>query len=160
MFAYEFIASLLVIAGGAAIVIASGRLGDFNSYSSSFGPGYWPSFLGWAMLALGVVLLLEALVKLAADCRRAAAGLAVEKLPPPIDFASPGFYRVYWLILILGGFMLALRLAGFLAGTVFLTPACMILLRERRPLILAAMTAGVPVAVYLIFVRLIGVHLP
>jgi hypothetical protein len=160
VFVFDIASAAVVVAGAVAVILYGASLPAPDSFSSGFGPGYWPSFLGYILLALGLALLAETLMKMRLERRRAAAGEAVEKPPPPIDFASPGLRCIYALFGILGVFVVLLIHLRFLAATVFLVPACMRLLGEKRLPVLAAMTAGVPVAVYLVFVRLLGVTLP
>ncbi|MDR2390862.1 MAG: tripartite tricarboxylate transporter TctB family protein [Planctomycetota bacterium] len=159
MFLFDFVASGLVVALALSVILYSRTLANIETYSSGFGPGYWPSFLGCILLILGIILLLETTVKFL-QARRTAAGQTAERPPPPLDFTSAGMRRVYFLCGILGVFVLILLKSGFLTGTVFLVPACMRLLEEKRWHVLAVMTVSVPIAVYIIFVRLLGVHLP
>ena len=160
VFVFDLVSAAAIMAGAIAVILYSRTLPLSESFSSGFGPGYWPSFLGHILLILGIVLLAETLMKKRRERRSAAGGEPPIPEPPPIAFASPGMRRIYKLAGILGAFVILLLTLRFMAALTFLVPACMRLLGERRLAVLAAMTIGTPAAVYVVFVRLMGVNLP
>ncbi len=158
MLVYDIAASVLVLLLALFVIVRSGGMPP--SETAGIGPGYWPSFLGWVLLALGLVLLGQTLWKMRSLRRKAAEGRPAAAPPPPIAFRSAGMRCVYALCALFGVFIVLLLKAGFLAGTVAVVPGSMLLLGERRLAVLAAYTAGVPAAVYVIFVRILGITLP
>ncbi len=158
VFVFDILASVVILAVSVFVILYSGRMPP--ALSSEIGPGYWPGFLGYVLFVLGLVLLGETLWKKRIAGRKRANGVTCEIPPSPIDFFSPGMIGVYKLLGIFAGFVVLLYYTSFLVSTVFLVPCCMRLLGEKRLSILAVTTACVPVAVYVIFVRILGITLP
>ncbi|MCL1999941.1 MAG: tripartite tricarboxylate transporter TctB family protein [Planctomycetes bacterium] len=158
MFVYDIVASVLVFLVALFVIIRSGKLPP--SETTGIGPGDWPYFLGWLLLILGAVLLGQTLWKMRSARRKLAEGKPNAEPPPPFTFRSAGMRCIYALCGLFGIFIIVLLKVGFLAGTAVIVPGCMLLLGERRPAVLAAYTAGIPVAVWVIFVRIIGINLP
>ena len=149
MFAYNIAVSLIAAAASVYIFVESGRFA--KGVGGGMGAGYWPSFLGGVLLLLSVCLLVETLWK---QWRGA------PHSPPPIQYRSPGMYRVYGLCGVFIVFALLLGLFGFMYGTLFLIPASMIILGERRWFVVSLVTVATPVTVHLVFTMLLGVELP
>ena len=124
---------------------------------AKFGPGYWPYFLGSIMLLLSIGLLIETAAKRLVEKRR---GAAAPEAPSPIRFASSGLICVYKLCALLLLFVLLLYYVNFIAATFVFVPACMWLLGRRDLPVMAAVTIGLPLAVYFIFTRLLRITLP
>ena len=128
---------------------------------AKFGPGYWPHFLSSIMLLLSIGLLIETVAKRLAERRRAAAGQpATPAEAPPIRFGSPGMICVYAMCALLLLFVLLLYYINFLVATFVFVPACMWLLGRRDLPVMAAVTIGLPLAVYFIFTSLLRITLP
>lgn len=154
MFWYDIAVSAAAAIISLYVFCASDRFPQASG--GGMGPGYWPSFLGAILLILAVLLFAESLWKR----RRRSAAADTEPETVPFDFASPGMRCVYCLCGVFLVFGLLLRMFNFMAGAVFLIPACMLLLGEKRIPILAAVTIGVPLAVHVIFAWMLGVELP
>lgn len=159
MFFYDFLSSILVTAVAVVVIVMSGRMPP--PLAGSMGPGFWPGFLGYVLLVLGVVLFVQTLIKRHLELRRRKNSGRDEPPPaPPIQFSSRGMRGVYVLFAIFAVFVAVLAKASFLAATVVFVPGVMRLLGEKRPAVIAAMTVGAPIAVYIIFVRILGIALP
>ncbi|MDR1519166.1 MAG: tripartite tricarboxylate transporter TctB family protein, partial [Planctomycetota bacterium] len=135
------------------------------TFPRSEGPGadaaYWPSFLGWIILALSAALLADTVFKRIQAKRRAEAkGTAFIPEPGPFNFKSRGMLHVYGLCAIFLVFSLLLHYFNFTAASVVLIPCCMRLLGERRLWMIAALTAGVPLLIWVIFAKILGIMMP
>ena len=129
--------------------------------SSNVQPGSWPTFLAWVMLALSVLLVAETLIRrMLARSVAAGEGSVFQDAPAPFDFKSRGMMYVYTLCGLFVIFSVLLHYVNFTVASVVLIPGCMRLLGEKRPWMLAVVTAGVPVVVYVIFARILGIQLP
>ena len=162
MFVLNYISAIIVVLGAIFVIITAGRMPP--ALSGNMGPGYWPSFLGYCLLVLGIALFIETLLKKRSAARSAAAGEQVNT-QSPINFTSPGMKDVYALFAILVLFIgimyiKVLPWGNFLAATFVFVPCVMRLLGEKRYGILSLFTISVPIAVYVIFVRILGISLP
>lgn len=110
------------------------------------GAGTWPKILSVVMIFLGVLLLIQSL----GDHSGAES---------PFHNAAE-LKRVGLGIVILAVFCLLLYLVGFMIASAFMIPAVMLLMGEKRIPMLAGLTVGVLVAVYVIFVLALKLPLP
>ncbi len=136
------------------IAVSAAMLKQSNSYGSAakgtaMGSGVWPGILAVVMILLSCVLAAETLLQK----RR-------EEGAEPIEFRSPRMKRIYILTGICLVFAVLLKLLGFFPSIIFLVPSSMVLLGERRPAVLAALTAGILIFVQVVFVMLLGLKLP
>ena len=136
------------------IVISTAMLKQSNTYGSAakgtaMGSGVWPGILAVAMMILACVLAVETLVQ-----------KRDEKETEPIQFCSFGMKRIYVLAGICLVFAVLLQLLGFFPSMIFLVPGVMLLLGEKRPAMLAALTLGILIFVQVVFVMLLGLKLP
>ncbi|MDR1533756.1 MAG: tripartite tricarboxylate transporter TctB family protein [Planctomycetota bacterium] len=159
MFFYNVASSL------AFIFVSIFIIRESATFPQSEGPGadaaYWPSFLGWLILALSAALLAQTLFKRVQARRRAEeSGSAFVPEPGPFDFKSRGMMFVYGLCAIFLVFSLLLHYVNFNVASVVLIPSCMRLLGERRLWMIAAVTAGVPLLVWVIFAKILGIMMP
>jgi putative tricarboxylic transport membrane protein len=67
---------------------------------------------------------------------------------------------VYKLCALLLFFVLLLYYVNFIAATLVFVPACMWLLGRRDLPVMAAVSIGLPLAIYFIFTRLLRITLP
>ena len=125
---------------------------------TAMGSGVWPSMLAYAMIVLAAVLALATLISSLKE-KKSGAG-ENEESRHPIDFKSKGMKRVYILLGIFVVFAILLKYFGFYISLVFLIPATMVLLGERRPMTIIVMTAAILVFVYLVFVLMLNLRLP
>lgn len=158
VFLFDFLASIIVTLVAVVVIVYSGRMPP--SLTGDMGPGHWPGFLGYVLLILGLILLIETYWKRRIVKRRQSSAERCVAPPAPIQFASPGMYSVYILFALFVVFSILLAKVNFLVATFVFAPCCMRLLGEKRPPVLAALAVGVPVAVYVIFVRILGISLP
>ena len=136
------------------IVISTAMLKQSNTYGSAakgtaMGSGVWPGILAVTMVILACVLAVETLVQ-----------KRDEKETEPIQFCSFGMKRIYVLAGICLVFAVLLQLLGFFPSMIFLVPGVMLLLGEKRPAKLAALTFGILIFVQVVFVMLLGLKLP
>ena len=110
------------------------------------GAGTWPKILAVCMSLLAVLLLIQSL----RDHSGAASPFVM----------SLGLKRVLIGIVIMLVFCVLLKLFGFIIASVFMIPAIMALMGERRPLVLAGVTAGVLVFIYVVFAMVLNLPLP
>jgi hypothetical protein len=134
-----------VIGGLLTLGLAAGVLVESSQYGRGtilrMGPGYFPTVLGGLLLVLGVVL--------------TARGLQGHGEP----IAAP---RVRALVLILG----AVGLFAVVLPTFGLAPAIIMLVvvsayasPVRRPMAIALLAVGLTVFAYVVFVRLLSLHI-
>ena len=120
---------------------------------TAMGSGVWPTLIGIAMAILAIVLFFQTLL----TSRRSKEGEQEEK---PIDFKSPGMKRIYIMMGILAVFAVLIKLFGFYVSLIFLIPAIVVLLGERRVWMICALNAGIMVFVFVVFVLLLDLRLP
>lgn len=147
---FNIISAIVFAALGAATIIASQKMGGAVT-GTAMGSGVWPTLLGAIMVILSAVLLVQSLLE------KAPAG---EEEQSPIDFTSPGMIRIYKQVALMTVFAVLLKLFGFYIAMLFLIPATLILLGERKPWKIAAITIGALVFVYLVFVVMLNLKLP
>lgn len=68
--------------------------------------------------------------------------------------------RFWALLVLLVAYSLALGPAGFFAASVVFLPITMLAMGSRKPVSIVGTTAGILIFVYLVFVKLLEVHLP
>ncbi|PLX36780.1 MAG: hypothetical protein C0606_13270 [Hyphomicrobiales bacterium] len=85
--------------------------------------------------------------------------LLKEKLPVGLDFTEH-FPRFLGLIAALIAFGLSFNTLGFFIPAAVFIPAIAVMLGHRNAVVIAATTAGLLVAVYVIFVLILGITLP
>lgn len=111
------------------------------------GPSFWPKILAVLMIILSVILLGEAL-------------FMKSNIPSPIDIHSEGFHRVIKICLVLVMFAVLIYFAGIYIAMLFMMPATMFLHGERKIPIMAGITAGMILFIYLVFGKALHVPLP
>ncbi len=159
VFRYNIVISVVSAALSVYVMLVSAAMP--RDERGGVGPGYWPYFLGTVLLLFSVGLLIETFVRRHFERRRAeSSGAAPEPRTPPINFASPGLKCIYKLCGLLILFVLMLRYGNFLFATFVFVPACMWLLGMRNKVILASVTAGLPLSIYFIFTYLLKITLP
>lgn len=126
-------AILMVIA--AAMFIAAGSLPKVDG---AIGAGAWPRTLSVVLFLLAALLMLQGLTDHSGT-------------PSPFDIHSPGFRRVLIGVGIIAVFCVLLKFLGFMLASAFMIPAIMRLMDEKRLPVLAGVTAGVLVFIYVVF---------
>lgn len=137
-------------------VISTAMLKQSGSYGgaakgTAMGSGVWPGILAAAMLILSCVLAAETLLSKRAE---------TENEAEPIRFRSSGMKRIYVMIGLCVAFGVFLKILGFFPSILFLVPSVMLLLGEKRPAVLAALTAGILIFVQVVFAMLLGLKMP
>jgi hypothetical protein len=159
MFFYNVASSLSFIFVSICIIRESATFPQ--SEGSGADAAYWPSLLGWIILALSVALLADTVFKRSQARRRTEAkGTAFIPEPGPFNFKSRGMLHVYGLCAIFLVFSLLLHYFNFNAASMVLIPCCMWVLGERRLWMIAAVTASVPLLVWVIFAKILGIMMP
>lgn len=126
-------AILMVIA--AAMFTAAGSLPKVDG---AIGAGAWPRTLSVMLFLLAALLMLQGLTDRSGT-------------PSPFDIHSPGFRRVLIGVGIIAVFCVLLKFLGFILASAFMIPAIMRLMDEKRLPVLAGVTAGVLVFIYVVF---------
>lgn len=152
---YNIGLAVLFILIGLAMFVNAGTL---PAAESGIGSGFWPQLLSVVLIVLSALLIIQSLSLKKRPATEQDEAFDPEE--PPIDFKSPGMRRVLIACGILAVFCGIMYLVGFLIASAFLIPAIMLLMGQRRPVILAGVTAGVLVAVYVIFVLILKLPLP
>lgn len=152
---YNYAASVLLVLLSVWVLRVSRTLG-VAAEGTAMGSGVWPSFLAWAMIILAAALAVQ--TTLTSLKRKQSSDAPQES--KPIDFGSAGMKRIYVLLGFFVIFAVLIHFFGFYIAMIFLIPACLILLGERRPLPIAAITAAILVFVYLVFVLMLDLRLP
>ncbi len=115
----------------------------------ALGPAFWPSIISVLLLAMGVIICVQAF-------RRARAGHG------PEHEAGPGFAPGRWLtsLALLAGLYAGLHALGMLLTSVIALVLFMLLGGERRPLVLVAVSLLLPAALYVFFRYVANVVIP
>lgn len=161
MFPYNIASSLVFALLSVYVIYDSASFPA--SESGSIGSGYWPALLGWLLLFLSLGLFLETMVHRIIARRRSrsdAAQDAQSETPSPFAFKSRGMVRVYLLCGAFLAFSVVMHCLNFSIASIVFVPLCMIILGEKRPLMVIAVTIGVPIVVYVIFEKVLGIPLP
>ncbi|MEM7709609.1 MAG: tripartite tricarboxylate transporter TctB family protein [Pseudomonadota bacterium] len=135
----KLLGGAIALLGGAAILSAM----TIGSGPAAWGPRMVPILAGLVMVATGLAVAFERFA-----------------VPDQAD-ATPGReIRALWLILLAGGYALAIGWIGFLAATFVATPALLVLFGVTAPrkLIVAALLC--PVALHIFFFELLGIFPP
>lgn len=111
------------------------------------GPSFWPKILAVIMIILSVMLFVESL-------------LMKSDIPSPIDIHSEGFHRVLKIFVVLVIFAVLIYFAGIYIAMLFMMPAVMYLHGEKKIPLMAGITVGMIVFVYLVFGKALHVPLP
>lgn len=132
---FDIAISAILMVVAAAMFVAAGSLPEVDG---AIGAGTWPRVLSVVLFLLAALLMLQGL----ADRSSA---------PAPFNIHSPGFRRVLIGVGIIAVFCILLKFLGFMLASVFLIPAVMRLMGEKRIPVLAGVTAGVLVFIYVVF---------
>ncbi len=132
---YDIVLSLILMALSGAMFFSAGKLPEVEG---AIGAGAWPRFLSVVLFLLAVLLLIPALLNRSSG-------------ENPFDVRSPGFRRVLIGAGILAAYCILLKFLGFMIASAFMIPGIMRLMGEKRPWMLAVLTAAVLAAIYVIF---------
>jgi len=134
-----------VIGGFLTLGLAVGVLLESSQYGRGtllrMGPGYFPTLLGVLLLALGAVLTLRGL-------RRHGESIAAPRWRP-IAFVSGA----------VGLFALTLPAFGLAPAIMLLVGVSACASPVRRPITIALLAVGLTVFAYVVFVRLLSLHI-
>mgnify|MGYP001217324629 CR=1 FL=1 len=129
---YDITISTILMVVAAGLFTASSGL---PAGEGAIGAGTWPRVLAVLLFLLSALLMVQALT-----------GHSSQE--EPFDIHSEGFKRVLKGI---GIILVLLKFLGFMLASAFMIPTIMRLMGEKRIKVLAGLTVGVLVAVYLIF---------
>lgn len=132
---FDISISAILMAVAAATFIAAGSQPEVDG---AIGAGTWPRVLSVVLFLLAVLLMIQGLT----DHSGASS---------PFDIHSPGFRRVLIGVGIIAIFCVLLKFLGFMLASAFMIPAVMRLMGEKRVPVLAGMTVGVLVFIYIVF---------
>ncbi len=140
---YDIAISVILMAISGAMFSTAGKLPEVDG---AIGAGTWPRALSVMLFLLAALLLIQALAGRSAD-------------QDPFDVRSPGFRRVLAGAGIIAAYCVLLKFLGFLIASAFMIFAIMRLMGEKRPWMLAGLTAAVLAAIYVIFAVLLRLPL-
>jgi putative tricarboxylic transport membrane protein len=127
------------------------------------GPGFFPELMAIAGVVVGLAICGRALVTLRAQRRNAAPADAGRSRVPSAS-AQPetagDWLRLALLLGVSVAYVVALRPAGFMAASALFLALSLLILGERRILILLLVPAGLTAGVLFIFTSLLGLRLP
>ena len=132
---YDITISAILMVVAAGLFTASSGLPQVEG---AIRAGTWPRVLAVLLFLLSALLMVQAL-------------MGHSSKEEPFDIHSEGFKRVLKGIGIILVFCVLLKFLGFMLASAFMIPAIMYLMGEKRIKVLAGLTVGVLVAVYLIF---------
>lgn len=139
--------SILLALSIGAYIIAGGMVARLPT--DPLGPGFWPKCLSYALGFFSIILIFQgAFFKKAPDAA------------PPIDFKSEGFHRVIKLFGVLIIFLAIVYFLGIYIGLLFMVPAAMYLLGERKAKIMIPFSVGTCLFIFVVFKLLLKVPLP
>ena len=141
---YNLIAAAVFALIGAGMIAAVSNF-EYNGLAD-IGAAFWPRVLGVLLIILAAAYAAETFLSSEETIR--------------IDFKTEGLKRVYSMCGILLVFSICIRVLGFFCGAAFFIPSCMWVFGERNRKNLLAITAGVVLLVYLVFVVLLQIGLP
>lgn len=124
---------------------------------SALSPDFWPRIIAWGAVLASVALILESifLQQPPADDEEDAEAAAQYKLA-----TLPAVLRTLVLIVVLFGFYFSLTTLGMVVTSVFLIAAMMLFFGERKYVMIACLSIGVPVLLYLFFRYVANVPIP
>ena len=139
----------------AVIVVAISLLALFwilptwggQSFGRGMPPQFMPSVGAWAMLVCGLLLVGQSALKL----RR--------EPPPPPDLDTPrgGLLFILWPLAYVAVAILAIATVGLIWSGPFIIALLLVLIGERRPLIIAAAALVPPAIIYVLAVHLMRI---
>ena len=143
---YGISALLIVIAG---LIIRNSLQMNESVSGTAMGPGVWPMILSAVMIILAIVQIVQNLLNKTGESQE-----------EPIDFKSSSMKRIYITAALVVVFAVLLKLLGFYISMAFLLVTVMLLLGEKRPVRLAAITVGLLAFIYVVFVLLLKLNMP
>lgn len=141
----EIISAVVFLVLGAAAFAAAGTLP--RGVLGQPGPGFFPRVVSVCMMAFSLLLIGKKLREKGAETE---ASLSTAR-----DYG-----RVLLMSLLSACYLYSMDAAGFLVSTAGFCALCLLLLGERRPGLIAAMTAAIPLTVFVVFKTLLSVPLP
>jgi putative tricarboxylic transport membrane protein len=141
---------VLCVVGG---VIASVARALPSIAAQAYGPGFFPSLLGVALAACGLIMVLRSLLQMRS--RAAAAPAAAE----PAALSRRNLAAIVWVIGGLAIIAVGLEAIGFLICVPVFMVGYMVIVGERLPwaVVLSLVTAGIA---YYAFAKLLKVQIP
>lgn len=141
----DIIIGVALILLGIHIFFISGKF-EVLSKVTFGGPEFFPRFVATLLMICCAVLIVNAIRGKSLNKRQQAR---------PRDL----LWVLYTFVLTLG-YVLMIRHIGFFVGTVVYLIFFLIMVRERRPSVVSTTAVLVPLAIYLVFVRIMNIPLP
>lgn len=110
------------------------------------GPEFFPRFVTAFLMICSVLLIVNAF-----------RGKALNKR---IKVTSQDVFWIFCVFLLTVGFVISINFLGFLTSTLIYLLIFLIILKERRPLLIVATSLLAPLVIFLFFVKLMGIPLP
>lgn len=147
MRSYNVAVALLSALIGATILWLSRSLTGFDETGVP-GEAFWPEAIAWLFIGLGALQLLEVAMLPAVNADKV------------VDLTSRPVRNAYVGAVIAVAYVVALTWLGFVIATAGFVPVLMVVMGERRPLVLGAVTVGVIAVIWVFFVQVFNTTLP
>lgn len=144
---YNFVVAALSILMGCAIFWFSRNLTPFDAMGIP-GEAFWPHMIAWLLILLGVFQAIQSAVASGPDGDGS------------VDLHSPGVRAAYIGALLAFGYAGLMTYFGFAVATIAFVPLLMLLMGERRLLMIAVTAMGVAAIVWFFFVQVFNTTLP
>ncbi|TCT36322.1 tripartite tricarboxylate transporter TctB family protein [Martelella mediterranea] len=112
------------------------------------GEAFWPHMIAWLLIGLGILQLIEVFAFPAINAGR------------EVILGAPGNLWAYLTAAVAFGFATLMAWAGFVIGGVIIMPIVMLIMGERRPLIIGVTTVAAIGVIWFFFVHIFNISLP
>lgn len=112
------------------------------------GEAFWPHMIAWLLIGLGVLQLIEVFAFPAINAGRA------------VILGSPGNLWAYLTAAAAFGFAALMTWVGFVIAGVVMMPVVMLIMGERRPLVIGFTTVAAIGVIWFFFVHIFNISLP
>ncbi|SKA23967.1 tripartite tricarboxylate transporter TctB family protein [Consotaella salsifontis] len=140
------VAGLSILMGGAIFWLSR----DLTGFSETGVPGeaFWPSMIAGLFILLGLLQLAEVVFFPSVNAGRT------------VDLHSAPVRTSYVAALVALVFATIMTWLGFIIGAVLFIPAIMLLMGERRPLLIVGATVAIVAVIWFVFVNFFNITLP
>ncbi|WP_176084030.1 tripartite tricarboxylate transporter TctB family protein [Martelella sp. HB161492] len=144
---YNILVALFAVVFGLAIFWFSRNLTTANADGVP-GEAFWPHLIAWLLIGLGVLQVIEVVAFPAINAAR------------DVQFATPGHLWAYLSAFIAICAAALMVWAGFVIAALILMPLIMIIMGEKRPLVVGLTTVVAVGVIWFFFVHIFNITLP
>lgn len=144
---YNFVVAALSILMGCGILWFSRNLTPFDEMGIP-GEAFWPQAIAWLLIFLGGLQAVQSLVASPSNGEAS------------VDLHSPGVRAAYIGAVLAFGYAGLMAYFGFSVATLVFIPLLMLLMGERKPLMIAVTALAVVAVVWFFFVQVFNTTLP